>query len=282
MDYKNIVLSTLDLEKSNYLDKLANKLSESFPVNFNSEELLLKYKDNHKGYSIHSLLIINDNVEAAFTCMPRKIGNHSILVGCDTFVDENYRKNIFILKDLYHLLLKSNLNENYDIILGVPNEKASLYWDKIVKWKKKDELDIVVFPVINGFFKYFFAAIYLVIVFLFFSKTENLIYQDIKQMKKFKGYISINNIYTKNYFESGRNITYMYGFSNNLRLELASNIYKSIIQNGNTLILIGYKNPLRKLRLNKLIKRKLSIHIEYLNELNLENISFDLAILDNR
>ena len=74
----------------------------------------------------------------------------------------------------------------------------------------------------------------------------------------------------------------MYGFSNNLRLELASNIYKSIIQNGNTLILIGYKNPLRKLRLNKLIKRKLSIHIEYLNELNLENISFDLAILDNR
>lgn len=282
MDYKNIVLSTLDLEKSNYLDKLANKLSESFPVNFNSEELLLKYKDNHKGYSIHSLLIINDNVEAAFTCMPRKIGNHSILVGCDTFVDENYRKNIFILKDLYHLLLKSNLNENYDIILGVPNEKASLYWDKIVKWKKKDELDIVVFPVINGFFKYFFAAIYLVIVFLFFSKTENLIYQDIKQMKKFKGYISINNVYTKNYFESGRNITYMYGFSNNLRLELASNIYKSIIQNGNTLILIGYKNPLRKLRLNKLIKRKLSIHIEYLNELNLENISFDLAILDNR
>ena len=177
MDYKNIVLSTLDLEKSNYLDKLANKLSESFPVNFNSEELLLKYKDNHKGYSIHSLLIINDNVEAAFTCMPRKIGNHSILVGCDTFVDENYRKNIFILKDLYHLLLKSNLNENYDIILGVPNEKASLYWDKIVKWKKKDELDIVVFPVINGFFKYFFAAIYLVIVFLFFSKSLKDIYQ---------------------------------------------------------------------------------------------------------
>jgi hypothetical protein len=282
MDYKNIVISTLDLEKSSYLDKLANQLSESFPRNFNSEGLLLKYKDNHKGYSIHSLLIFNDNVVAAFTCMPRKIGNHSILVGCDTFVNENHRKNIFILKDLYHSLLKSNLNENYNIILGVPNEKASLYWDKIAKWKKKDELDIVVFPVINGFFKYFFAAIYFVIVFLFFSKTENLIYQNIKQLKKFKGYTSINNVYTKNYFESGRDITYMFGFSNNLRLELASNIYKSIIQNGNTLILIGNKNPLRKLRLNKLIKRKLSVHIEHLNELPLKDISFDLAILDNR
>ena len=94
MDYKNIVISTLDLEKSNYLDKLTNQLSNSFPLNFNSEELLLKYKDNHKGYSIHSLLIFNDNVVAAFTCMPRKIEDYSILVGCDTFVDENHRKNI--------------------------------------------------------------------------------------------------------------------------------------------------------------------------------------------
>ena len=282
MDYKNIVISTLDLEKSNYLDKLTNQLSNSFPLNFNSEELLLKYKDNHKGYSIHSLLIFNDNVVAAFTCMPRKIEDYSILVGCDTFVDENHRKNIFILKDLYHSLLKSNLNNNYNIILGVPNEKASLYWDKIAKWKKQNELDIVVLPVINGFFKYFFALVYFVIAFLFFSKTENLIYQNIKQLKKFKGYTAINNVFIKNYFESGRNITYMFGFSNNSRLELAFNIYKSIIQNGNNLILIGNKNPLRKLRLNQFIKRKFNVHIKHLNELTLENISFDLAILDNR
>ena len=282
MDYKNIVISTLDLEKSNYLDKLTNQLSNSFPLNFNSEELLLKYKDNHKGYSIDSLLIFNDNVVAAFTCMPRKIEDYSILVGCDTFVDENHRKNIFILKDLYHSLLKSNLNNNYNIILGVPNEKASLYWDKIAKWKKQNELDIVVLPVINGFFKYFFALVYFVIAFLFFSKTENLIYQNIKQLKKFKGYTAINNVFIKNYFESGRNITYMFGFSNNSRLELAFNIYKSIIQNGNNLILIGNKNPLRKLRLNQFIKRKFNVHIKHLNELTLENISFDLAILDNR
>ena len=282
MDYKNIVISTFDLEKFNYLDKLVNQLNESFPINFNSEELLLKYKDNHKGYSIHSLLIFNENVVAAFTCMPRKIGKHSILVGCDTFVNENHRKNIFILKDLYHSLLKSNFNENYNIIIGVPNEKASLYWDKIAKWKKKDELDIVIFPVIKGFFKYFFAIIYFIIVFIFFSKTENLIYQNIKKLKKFKGYKSVNNVHIKNYFESGRNVTYMFGFSNNLRLELACNIYKSIILNGNTLILIGFKNPLKILRLNKLIKRKLNVHIEYLSDLTLENISFDLAILDNR
>tara|TARA_B100000787_G_scaffold107756_1_gene80027 strand:- start:1226 stop:2074 length:849 start_codon:yes stop_codon:yes gene_type:complete len=282
MDYKNIVISTLDLEKSNYLDKLVNQLSDTFPINFNSKELLLKYKDNHKGYSIHSLLIFNDNVVAAFTCMPRKIGNYSILVGCDTFVDRNHRKNIFILKDLYNTLLESSLNENYNIVLGVPNEKASLYWDKIAKWKIKTELDVVILPVINGFLKYFFAAIYFVIVFLFFSKKKNLIYQNIKHLNKFKDYISINNVYTKNYFESEKNLTYMFGFSNNLRLDLASSIFKSIIQNGNTVILIGNKNPLRKLRVNNLIKRKLYVHIEHLSDLSLENISFDLAILDNR
>ena len=282
MDYRNIVISTLELEKSKYLDNLIYQLNQSFTKNFNHEELLFKYKDNHKGYSIHSLLIFQEKIVAAFTCMPRMLGKISILVGCDTFVIEQHRKKILILKNLYYSLIKSELNNNYSMILGVPNEKASLYWDKIAKWKIKSELDIVIFPVIGGYFKYFFGFFYFIITLLFFKRYKNIITQDISHLKKFKNYDRLENTYSKNYLESEKRFTYIFDFSDISRFELANNIYKSIISNGNNIILIGYKNPLRKLRANKIISRKLNIHVEYFDDLYLEKFSFDLAILDNR
>lgn len=282
MDYNYLVISTLELEESGYLENLVDQLSKSLSSKFDSKELLFKYKDNHIGYSIHSLLILNDNIIAAFTCMPRKIGNKSILFGCDTFVDKNHRKNIFILRNLFQSLKKSQLNKNYSFIMGIPNEKASLYWNKIAKWKIKSELDLVLLPVIPSFFKFLFACFYFLIVILFFSKKKNKLFQDIKNIKKFKNYMSTNNIYCKNYIEFNKNVTYLFGFSQNSRLELANNIFKTIITNGNSIVLVGYNTQLKILRINKFIKRKFNVHIEYFDEIILENIVFDIAILDNR
>lgn len=282
MDYKYIVISTLDLEKSKYLENLVNQSSKSLSTEFNSKELISKYKDNHIGYSIHSLLILDNNVIAAFTCMPRKIDNNSILVGCDTFVDKEHRKNIFILKNLFKSLQKSELSKNYSLILGVPNEKASLYWNKIAKWEIKSELDIIFLPVIHGFFKYFFALIYFLITILFFSKRKNKLGQNLDDLKKFRNYISINNVYVRNYVEHNKNVSYVFGFSQNTRLDLAHNIFKTIIKNGNSIVLVGYNTPLKILRVNKFIKRKFNVHIKYFDEITLEDIVFDIAILDNR
>ena len=282
MDYKYIVISTLDLEKSKYLENLVKQSSKSLSTEFNPKELIFKYKDNHLGYSIHSLLILDDNVIAAFTCMPRKIDNNSILVGCDTFVVKEHRKNIFIFKKLFESLQKSELSMNYSLILGVPNEKASLYWNKIAKWEIKSELDIVCLPVIHGFFKYFFALIYFLITILFFSKRKNKLGQNLDDLKKFRNYTSINNVYVRNYVEHNKNVSYMFGFSKNTRLELAHNIFKTIIKNGNSVVLVGYNTPLKILRVNKFIKRKFNIHIKYFDQLILKDIVFDIAILDNR
>ena len=62
MDYKYIVISTLDLEKSKYLENLVNQSSKSLSTEFNPKELIFKYKDNHLGYSIHSLLILDNTI----------------------------------------------------------------------------------------------------------------------------------------------------------------------------------------------------------------------------
>ena len=282
MDYNYIVISTIELEESGYVDILVDQLSKSLSFKFNSKELLFKYKDNHKGYSIHSLLILNDNIIAAFTCLPRKIGDNSILVGCDTFVDKNYRKNIFILRNLFQSLKKSELNKNYSFIMGIPNEKASLYWNKIAKWKIKSELDLVLLPVIPSFFKYLFAFFYFLIIVLFFFKKKSKLVQNIDDINKFRNYKLINNIYSRNYVEFNKNVTYLFGFSQNSRLELACNVFKTIIKNGNSIVLVGYDTQLKRLRINKFVKRKFNVHIEYFDEIILENIVFDIAILDNR
>lgn len=282
MSYNNIVISTLDLEQSKYMDEYVHRLSKSFSKNYNKKDLLAKYKENHKGYSVHSISIFEERIVASFTCMPRKIENISILVGCDTFVDKNHRNNIFLLKDLYKILINSTFIPEYKFLLGIPNEKASLYWDKIANWKKVDELDIVILPVISGFLKYFFATFYYLITILFYTNNKCNMFQNINFLGKFKYYNRVDDIFTKNYIESKVKITYLFGFCNNFRLQLAKNIFISIINNGNSVSLIAYKNPLRLIRLNRFIKRKLNIHIEYFDKINLDKISFDLAILDNR
>jgi len=282
MDYKYIVLSTLDLEKSKYLEQLVNQSSKALSYEFNSVELVFKYKDNHLGYSLHSLLILDDNVVAAFTCMPRKIDNLSVLVGCDTFVDKDHRKNIFILKNLFNSLQKSELCNNYSLILGVPNEKASLYWDKIAKWEIKGELDIVVLPVIHVLLRYLFALIYFIIIMLFFAKRKNKLSQNISDIKKFRNYTSINNVYVRNYVEHNKNVSYVFGFSKNTRLELAYNVFNTIVKNGNSVVLVGFNTQVKMLKMNYFIKRKLHVHVKCLDEITLEDVVFDLGILDNR
>lgn len=114
-----------------------------------------KYSNTPRGFSYHALLQ-NDKYEIVGGCtvipMNYKLNNQLIEIGqaVDVYIVEGYRKNPFILKDMYNDLRKLLIENNIKAVMAVPNELAFPFWTKIVKWNYIGDLDYWVLPLKLG------------------------------------------------------------------------------------------------------------------------------------
>ena len=134
-----------DLKFLNYISGY-NKV---FNKNFDGEYFQNKYL-NPNGQSFHLLALDENSIIGAFTMIKSHIAileeRRTVWMCCDTFIIQEYRKDEFLLKKMFQHFNQNTPLDKFQIILAIPNEKAALYWEKIIKWKNLTEFKVQMLP----------------------------------------------------------------------------------------------------------------------------------------
>ncbi len=107
---------------------------------------------NSFGYSYHALCIIEEDKIIGFNSIAPNYylstNKEKIKVGLSgsTYVLEKYRKDIFILNDMFMALKKHCAKEDVIVILGVPNINSYRYFIKFLKFKEVFNLTYYILP----------------------------------------------------------------------------------------------------------------------------------------
>mgnify|MGYP000848408728 FL=1 len=138
-------------------DKMWDQIVKGFNASFENhpttkERLIGDATSNSFGYSYHAICVENDSVIGFNTIFPNYYihnGNEKITLGLSgsTFVLKEYRKDIFILYDMYMALKKQCADENIIAFLGIPNSNSYQYLIKFVHFKDIFCLDYYILPV---------------------------------------------------------------------------------------------------------------------------------------
>ena len=225
---------------------------KSFNKTFKCESDISFFRDKYKPknkFSIHVLSLLENKIIGGFTVIPRQIHfNDKIKFSgmcCDTFVLKEHRSDELLLKKMFDFFIKNNHYYSFDIIFGIPNIKASLYWEKLVKWKSYDEFKIQIIP--SNFLKLkpFWILLPILIspiIFLFdfiIPKPEVFLLRDDDFINnRFKNHYKIENqkhqIFSKIYTENNLKINYLFGIENihffNKIFVSASPVFKFLIK----------------------------------------------------
>lgn len=109
------------------------------------------FESNHFGFSYHAICSKGGVIIGFNTIIPNyylKANEQQIQVGLSgsTYVLKEYRKEIFIFRDMYLALMEYCKYENIIVFLGVPNMNSYKYTLKILKKKEILRLPYLVFP----------------------------------------------------------------------------------------------------------------------------------------
>lgn len=233
-----------------------NSYTNSFNSVFKSQKdveyFKHKYSKTHRGFSYHAILQ-NEKSEIVGGCtvipMNYKLDNQLIEIGqaVDVFIDEGYRKNPFILRDMYNDLKDLLIDDKIKAVMAVPNKLAFPFWTKIVKWKYIGDLDYWLLPLKLGNIKKSLRSLDIIfslylkihiklnlIVTYLYNQTEKKSKYELLEDHKFRDYrytkdytfVQIENFsfYYKTYTEGTVITTYLLDANeNNIRT------YKSLI-----------------------------------------------------
>jgi hypothetical protein len=187
---------------------------------------------------IENTIIIENKEKPAWMC-------------CDTFILKEYRKDELILKKMFDYFLKNTAIDEFDLIIAIPNEKAALYWKKIVKWQTLTELKIQTFPLkllkpkLLRLVLFLMWAALSAMPYFFFSKDFDL------YAKRNEAFIRnrFNNLYeiedskyrvfSKIYIEGRFKIKYLFGIEELNMYEKLKVMLKAISKNDSDLLSIG-------------------------------------------
>ena len=205
---------------------------KSFNKTFKCESDISFFRDKYKSkdkFSLHVISLLENKIIGGFTVIPRQTYfNDKIKISgmcCDTFVLKEHRSDELLLKKMFDFFIKNNHYYSFDIIFGIPNIKASLYWGKLVKWKSYGEFKIQIIP--SNFLKLkpFWVLLPILIspiIFLFdfiIPKPEVFLLRDEDFINnRFKKHYKIENrkhqIFSKIYTENNLKINYLFGIEN--------------------------------------------------------------------
>jgi len=147
----------LEVYKTEEIGKAVwNKIADSFNQAFEGhdttgEGLCRTYKANSFGYSYHAYLQDHDKIIAFNTIRPSYYHHKGerLLFGLSgsTFVLKEYRKDIFILADIYDALIEYCKKEGMVAFLGVPNKNSHKYLTSFLSFKDVFSLSYYIMPV---------------------------------------------------------------------------------------------------------------------------------------
>lgn len=126
--------------------------NESFDNHYTTRDALTQiYESTDFGFSYHSLCFDENKIVGFNTITPYKYYHKSkiITLGLSgtTFVLKEYRKDIFILHDMYAELKKYCQEEGVVALLGVPNKNSYQYFVKFLKFKEVFSLPYYILPI---------------------------------------------------------------------------------------------------------------------------------------
>jgi hypothetical protein len=145
------VLKTEEIPES-----LWSKIAESFNCAFEGHHttgtaLCDNYKANPFGYSYHGFSQDNGKIIAFNTITPSfyccKGEKRLFGLSGSTFVLKEYRKNVFILADIYDALIEYCKKDNMVAFLGVPNKNSYKYLTTFLSFREVFTLSYYVLPV---------------------------------------------------------------------------------------------------------------------------------------
>ncbi|GHT66740.1 hypothetical protein AGMMS50239_28690 [Bacteroidia bacterium] len=124
------VLKTFELSNNDWV-QIIDGFNSSFHRLISFERLKSFYEGNVLGYSYHALGFEDDKLIGFNSIIPYKylFGEDEIIIGqsCSSFVLKEYRKDIFIFKDLYDALWTVCSKDSFITFVGVPNKNSYKY-----------------------------------------------------------------------------------------------------------------------------------------------------------
>lgn len=147
------ILKTDEISEEYWLT-IVDGFNASFEgYNTTVERLKKAFASNYFGYSYHAICTTDKSKVIGFnTIAPNYYLNaknkQKIKVGLSgsTYVLKEYRKEIFIFRDMYNALMDYCKEEGFIVFLGVPNMNSYRYTIKILKKKEVMTLPYYIFP----------------------------------------------------------------------------------------------------------------------------------------
>lgn len=225
-----------------------------FEKDFNQSYFKKKYLiESDKSH--HLLALQGKSVIGAFSLIENTIilenKEKSAWMCCDTFILKEHRKDELLLKKMFDYFLKNTAIDEFDLIIAIPNEKAALYWKKIVRWQTLTELKIQILPL-----KLLKPKLLRLVLFLIWAALSAMAYSFLRKdfdlyAKRNEAFIRnrFNNIYeienstyrvfSKIYIEGRFKIKYLFGIEELNMYEKLKVMLKAISKNDSDLLSIG-------------------------------------------
>lgn len=137
-------------------DSQWSEITDGFNASFHTSKAKDFFKNYYSktvlGYSFHAVATVDDKIIGYNSILPMryKYGESSIVyvgVSGGTYVLKQYRKEIFLFKDLMDKLFDICRDNDIQLKVGVPNENSFQYSLKVIKSKLIGFLPYYVFPV---------------------------------------------------------------------------------------------------------------------------------------
>lgn len=149
-----IIKTTCELTTINR-KQLVDGFNTCFPKHFMSEdELLLKYKSNHYGFSFHVLCEDDGELIGSLSASPFIYDYNgeriTIALTCDIFILPEHRNDIRLFSSLYKSLRVYCANKGVICFLGVANDNAYTYTIRLLRCKELFTLPYWILPLRIG------------------------------------------------------------------------------------------------------------------------------------
>jgi len=147
--YQIIAKKTDELSVKEWAE-LTITFNSVFKKHFTPDHFKTKYFGSSLGYSLHGILLYDNQIVGMFTAIPRQyIFNKqeiTIALGCDAFILKEHRKDEYFLKQMADAVTAKLINKGVSHFISIPNKTAYPYWKYYGEWKDIGKLSYYVVP----------------------------------------------------------------------------------------------------------------------------------------